>query len=157
MDLSTMHAKAREGQYRSTQAVRDDFELMCLNAIRFNRAGLWRCLERDLELGNAVMASHDAVDVIARWRRRGTRPAAAPIHAVFTSERESAPPRDRVVKMHHTGDKIWKEAARFFAEVSQMFEELVTYEVRDDQEIEHCTSVLSASGSESPREEGPLR
>ena len=40
MDLSTMHAKAREGQYRSTQAVRDDFELMCLNAIRFNRAGL---------------------------------------------------------------------------------------------------------------------
>ena len=48
--------------------------------------------------------------------------------------------------MHHTGDKIWKEAARFFAEVSQMFEELVTYEVRDDQEIEHCTSVLSASG-----------
>ena len=48
--------------------------------------------------------------------------------------------------MHHAGDKIWKEAARFFAEVSQMFEELVTYEVRDDQEIEHCTSVLSASG-----------
>ena len=45
MDLSTMHAKAREGQYRSTQAVRDDFELMCLNAIRFNRAGSFRCGE----------------------------------------------------------------------------------------------------------------
>ena len=37
-----------------------------------------------------------------------------------------------------------------------MFEELVTYEVRDDQEVEHCTCVIRL-WLESPREEGPLR
>ena len=36
-----------------------------------------------------------------------------------------------------------------------MFEELVTYEVRDDQEVEHVGAIRL--WLESPREEGPLR
>ena len=76
MDLETMHSKAQRGTYRSTQAVRNDMELMSLNAIRFNR----------------------------------------------------------------TGDKIWKEARRFFDEASQLFEEEWV------DENERPLSVLSASG-----------
>ena len=77
-----------------------------------------------------------------RTRRRGADEAVV-TRPPRPRERRRGP---RMIIEQHTGDKIWKEAARFFAEVSQMFEELVTYEVRDDQEIEHCTSVLSASG-----------
>lgn len=39
MDLSTMHEKAKTGKYKSLQSLRDDFELMCLNAITFNKVG----------------------------------------------------------------------------------------------------------------------
>lgn len=44
MDLSTMDKKARKGIYKSLQALRQDFELMCLNAIVFNKHGdeYWR-------------------------------------------------------------------------------------------------------------------
>lgn len=44
MDLSTMDRKARKGIYKSLQALRQDFELMCLNAIVFNKDGdeYWR-------------------------------------------------------------------------------------------------------------------
>ena len=37
MDLSTMRNKASRGQYKSLQALRADFELMCLNALTFNK------------------------------------------------------------------------------------------------------------------------
>ena len=37
MDLSTMHAKAERGQYKSMQSLREDFELMCLNAMVYNK------------------------------------------------------------------------------------------------------------------------
>ena len=39
MDLSTMEAKAERGEYRSTQLLRFDCELMVHNALRFNRDG----------------------------------------------------------------------------------------------------------------------
>ena len=34
-----MLSKARRGQYKSLQSLRADFELMCLTAIEFNKAG----------------------------------------------------------------------------------------------------------------------
>lgn len=37
MDLSTMKNKANDGKYKSLQSLRQDFELMCLNAITFNK------------------------------------------------------------------------------------------------------------------------
>eukprot|EP01038_Epipyxis_sp_PR26KG_P012769 gene12769-17121_t len=37
MDLSTMLGKATRGDYKATKALRQDFELMCLNALVFNR------------------------------------------------------------------------------------------------------------------------
>jgi len=36
MDLTTMWKKLERGEYRNTQAVRDDLELMARNAIVFN-------------------------------------------------------------------------------------------------------------------------
>ena len=39
MDLQSMGVKAERGQYKSLQSVRQDFELMCLNAIEFNQDG----------------------------------------------------------------------------------------------------------------------
>lgn len=39
MDLQTMANKARRGQYKSLQSLRIDFDLMCLNAITYNRSG----------------------------------------------------------------------------------------------------------------------
>ena len=110
-------------------------------------------------------SSRDAIDAAARAsdpahatrRWRGVEDVRATpatllrhLHAVAARrEREdaiAAPTQHQSRATNNAGDKIWKEAARFFAEVSQLFDELVTYEVRDDQEIEHCTSVLSASG-----------
>jgi hypothetical protein len=44
MDLSTMYQKANSGIYKSLQSLRDDFELMCLNAITFNKVRLSRLL-----------------------------------------------------------------------------------------------------------------
>lgn len=40
MDLSTMYQKANSGIYKSLQSLRDDFELMCLNAITFNKVSV---------------------------------------------------------------------------------------------------------------------
>jgi hypothetical protein len=37
MDLRTMAARSFRGQYKSLQSVRQDFELMCLNALIFNK------------------------------------------------------------------------------------------------------------------------
>jgi hypothetical protein len=37
MDLQTMRVKASRGQYKALQALRADFELMCLNALTFNK------------------------------------------------------------------------------------------------------------------------
>lgn len=37
MDLQTMRAKAERGQYKALQTLRADFELMCLNALTFNK------------------------------------------------------------------------------------------------------------------------
>ena len=44
MDLQTMSEKAARGEYKSLQPVREDVELMCLNAATFNRTGdrIWR-------------------------------------------------------------------------------------------------------------------
>jgi len=44
MDISTMLSKAQRGLYKSLQALRQDVELMCLNAIVFNKSGdeYWR-------------------------------------------------------------------------------------------------------------------
>lgn len=39
MDLSTMKDKANRGLYKSLQSLRQDFELMCLNAVVFNKSG----------------------------------------------------------------------------------------------------------------------
>ena len=39
MDLETMEKKARKGHYKSLQSLRQDFELMCLNAMVFNKVG----------------------------------------------------------------------------------------------------------------------
>ena len=39
MDLKTMSEKAERGQYKSLQSLRQDFELMCLNALTFNKEG----------------------------------------------------------------------------------------------------------------------
>ena len=39
MDLETMRSKASRGQYKSLQSLRQDFELMCLNALVFNQDG----------------------------------------------------------------------------------------------------------------------
>ena len=39
MDLHTMQMKSSKGVYKSLQALRQDFEQMCLNAIIFNKAG----------------------------------------------------------------------------------------------------------------------
>ena len=39
MDLSTMKDKANRGFYKSLQSLRQDFELMCLNAVVFNKTG----------------------------------------------------------------------------------------------------------------------
>lgn len=39
MDLQTMAIKAQKGQYKSMQILRQDFELMCLNALVFNKMG----------------------------------------------------------------------------------------------------------------------
>ena len=36
MDLATMWKKLARGEYRNTQAVRDDLELMARNALVFN-------------------------------------------------------------------------------------------------------------------------
>jgi len=37
MDLSTMRNKAKRGQYKALQSLRQDLELMCLNAMVFNK------------------------------------------------------------------------------------------------------------------------
>ena len=34
-----MNARAEVGQYKSLQAIRSDYELMCFNALQFNREG----------------------------------------------------------------------------------------------------------------------
>ena len=39
MDLETMEKKARKGHYKSLHSLRQDFELMCLNAMVFNKVG----------------------------------------------------------------------------------------------------------------------
>ena len=39
MDLQSMGLKASRGQYKSLQLLRQDFELMCMNAIEFNKTG----------------------------------------------------------------------------------------------------------------------
>lgn len=39
MDLSTMSQKASKAQYKSLQSLRQDFELMCNNALLFNKPG----------------------------------------------------------------------------------------------------------------------
>ena len=50
MDLSTMRAKAERGQYKSMQSLREDFELMCLNAMVYNKEDdEWWTAARDFE------------------------------------------------------------------------------------------------------------
>lgn len=72
MDLSTMRTKAEAGFYRSTQAVRNDAELMCANAVTFNRPGdrFWREACRFFDAATKVF---DAKDV-----NRGAQEQAQP-------------------------------------------------------------------------------
>ena len=45
MDLATMNDKAISGKYKSLQSLRQDYELMCLNAITFNKVrtqNIWK-------------------------------------------------------------------------------------------------------------------
>ena len=50
MDLSTMCTKAERGQYKSMQSLREDFELMCLNAMIYNKEGdEWWTAAREFE------------------------------------------------------------------------------------------------------------
>ncbi|KAJ8612113.1 hypothetical protein CTAYLR_002467 [Chrysophaeum taylorii] len=61
MDLATMLAKAEAGEYRSTQMLRDDTELMCANAVTFNRAGdrFWREACRFFNASTKIFESLD--------------------------------------------------------------------------------------------------
>lgn len=60
MDMSTMQGKAKKGQYKSLQALRQDFELMCLNAIRFNKVHdqYWNAAKKFYVQGVLIFDEH---------------------------------------------------------------------------------------------------
>jgi len=62
MDLSTMRTKAENGSYRSTQMIRNDAELMCANAVTFNRPGdrYWREACRFFDAATKLFEAIDA-------------------------------------------------------------------------------------------------
>lgn len=61
MDLSTMRGKCERGQYKALQAIRQDFELMCLNALVFNKTAdeYWSFAARFLQKGLQLFEACD--------------------------------------------------------------------------------------------------
>ena len=99
MDLETMEKKAMSGLYKSLQSLRQDFELMCLNAMVFNKVGdeYWRESRTFLESGlvlfqnmqrSTTMSTFGAE--IALMTKKLDNEAAAEVVAGETAKKEQA-------------------------------------------------------------------
>ncbi len=99
MDLETMEKKAMAGLYKSLQSLRQDFELMCLNAMVFNKVGdeYWRESRTFHESGVALFKNMQRTTTmstfgaeIAMMTNKLDSEAAAEIVAGETAKKEQA-------------------------------------------------------------------
>ena len=99
MDLETMEKKAMSGKYKSLQSLRQDFELMCLNAMVFNKVGdeYWRESRTFHESGVALFSNMQRSTTmstfgaeIAMMTKKLDNEAAAEIEAGETAKKEQA-------------------------------------------------------------------
>lgn len=129
-----MNARAEAGQYKSLQALRSDYELMCFNALQFNREGdfYWKQAENMYKKGKAIFNEFATGTTTSPYGLEAEQVIAAYARALRKKERNAA-----------SAASSWTSAADRKARGSAKHDAEEEQEVSNGLELAPCPDPLS--------------